>query len=643
MALLLAPYNEAMRLGMGFNSYTQRLCVNDVVRKPGGIRATESDLKPQQPQLTGSGAGANDSLVKSGDDSGMLGNSSSGAATVQSTSKDGQSTVSQVVSWEAGFIDRVSEVTNKLNISGALTITVDALAGAELEGHYLDSNALKASEVNYNILVKVSNQRLVAPDITEFTPIPNVPESKFTEIYGDCFISGFIEGGIFHAMVSKNLIDESAVKEMGGKLGLKLKVAGVGEGKVSASGEKVDTNNMADHKTKITLNWSGGGDIKPDHVKEWDISRLMEVAMEFPDKVAALLTHPQVHRRHSAFQPPATNRKIDHGSSAVLTKYSSLRTFHEQTVRGSPLDYENAGIYTSSLLDTYMEYKLLWSTLAQTISDHDHGKIRVTTALTSAGLEKYGLLFKQDYHQRKAEYDEVTEMAKKNPVAYKNVVLEAPLPPNEVKPYDGDFFGLAKAQRDCRFEMIKLVNAVTFDPKIATDPNRNWRILPPSIFRRLLPGPKLLPAIKDAEEVQKVKEHAEEVQKVKEQLEADLKQARDEAAKLRNEMSMDKERVQELEAKRDNVPEVVLHSVIYGDRQYLKSGPGDNVLKHITKRWVMTANNEFFQGDPNPGVRKTCVISWTRKFSADRSETYTLLVHEGLGANFADPERPFEQ
>lgn len=33
MAPLLAPYNSSMRLGSGFNSYTQQLCVDDAVRK----------------------------------------------------------------------------------------------------------------------------------------------------------------------------------------------------------------------------------------------------------------------------------------------------------------------------------------------------------------------------------------------------------------------------------------------------------------------------------------------------------------------------------------------------------------------------------------------------------------------------------
>jgi hypothetical protein len=31
MALLLAPYNNSMRLGMGFNSYTQTLCIDNAV------------------------------------------------------------------------------------------------------------------------------------------------------------------------------------------------------------------------------------------------------------------------------------------------------------------------------------------------------------------------------------------------------------------------------------------------------------------------------------------------------------------------------------------------------------------------------------------------------------------------------------
>lgn len=39
---------------------------------------------------------------------------------------------------------------------------------------------------------------------------------------------------------------------------------------------------------------------------------------------------------------------------------------------------------------------------------------------------------------------------------------ECPLPPNNLEPYSDDIFGLDKARRDCRFEMIKIVKEVCF-------------------------------------------------------------------------------------------------------------------------------------------------------------------------------------
>ena len=36
----------------------------------------------------------------------------------------------------------------------------------------------------------------------------------------------------------------------------------------------------------VSVSWSGGGDIMPKETPKWDITSLMRVAMEFPDKVA---------------------------------------------------------------------------------------------------------------------------------------------------------------------------------------------------------------------------------------------------------------------------------------------------------------------------------------------------------------------
>ncbi|KAJ6563946.1 hypothetical protein B0H19DRAFT_849774, partial [Mycena capillaripes] len=57
-------------------------------------------------------------------------------------------------------------------------------------------------------------------------------------------------------------------------------------------------------------------------------------------------------------------------------------------------------------------------------------------------------------------------------------------------PYPANIFGLDKARRDCRFEMIKIVkevDAVARDPKVAVDPGRSWQYLSPAMFRLLLP------------------------------------------------------------------------------------------------------------------------------------------------------------
>lgn len=106
---------------------------------------------------------------------------------------------------------------------GSLAIKVDAIgASGKAEGHYFDSNIFKDSDINYLIQVKVTNQKLVANDVTQFVPIRNVQPSQFTEVYGDSCklthntmsaryadtgtdISGFLEGGIFNALISVKL------------------------------------------------------------------------------------------------------------------------------------------------------------------------------------------------------------------------------------------------------------------------------------------------------------------------------------------------------------------------------------------------------------------------------------------------------
>jgi hypothetical protein len=120
MALMLAPYNSAMRLGMGFNSYTQALCVNDVVRKPGNVTATEGDLRAAQ--LTARADAANEQTKKltAGVSPQHVLEGAQGRVT--RTIVDGQKEVSQVVSWEATFVENSSDILSKLDVSGMMVI-----------------------------------------------------------------------------------------------------------------------------------------------------------------------------------------------------------------------------------------------------------------------------------------------------------------------------------------------------------------------------------------------------------------------------------------------------------------------------------------------------------------------------------------
>lgn len=98
------------------------------------------------------------------------------------------------------------------------------------------------------------------------------------------------------------------------------------------------------------VSWSGGGDIRDEKTKAdgWTVESMAKAAFAFPDCV-----------RHT---PQRTH--------AILTKYSTLRSYQLLSNKGSPLDYENAGVYTNSLLESYLEYKDLWKMIGNCMLPH---------------------------------------------------------------------------------------------------------------------------------------------------------------------------------------------------------------------------------------------------------------------------------
>ncbi|KAK7454045.1 hypothetical protein VKT23_011558 [Stygiomarasmius scandens] len=508
MALLLVPYNETMRLGMGFNSFTQQVCVDDAVKLSGGEgAAAEPNLRPQY----------KDPIIE-----------------------DSDVKIPHEITWNAKFVDRISEVIDGLNVSVTLYFRCGTTGiGETTLASFFDPHKLTEADINYWIQVKVTTQRLICPGLTEFSSIKDVPQSEFTRVYGDSFISGFTEGGEFNALVSIKLRDNSKTKEVREQLkaGMNFKAVSVqGEGSIE---------NKIDGEITIAVFRRGGGDIEDEKVEQWTLQTLNIAAMEFPKKAVAY--------------PIRTN--------AILTRYTNLKSFRTANPVGIPLDYQNAGVYSSTLLDVYMDYKVMLRSISTTISEVERGNSGLVAKEDMAELAELNREAKEYYQHKLNLYkraiseehisnntttavdDEASSERSWASVGQKDIPLpsstpatsaantgsagskpsvqnnrinsaaatsflpEVPIPPNDLVPYKANIFGMEKARKDCRLEMVNIVreiNAVAEDPKVAGDPSRTWQYLGPSIFRTLLPAVKDLYKDRTPHEVIRAMEASQE-------------------------------------------------------------------------------------------------------------------------------------
>ncbi|KAA8897744.1 hypothetical protein FN846DRAFT_992263 [Sphaerosporella brunnea] len=290
---LLAPYHDSMRLGQGFNSFLQEPRLNNAVH------VVEEDIS--------------------------------------TTRGKGGEHVSQVVAYTSRFIERISDVVRSMNLSAGSSIKKGTI---EVSGNSLglDETKFASSDLNALVSVKVINQTTQLHDNAQFNPIDGiaVDSDEFHQIYGDCYISGFIEGGELHGVVSIKVLDVSKKHHI--EQTIKGQINNVAKEFTLSSDDEWSAldSSLSQTETTISVNWSGGGQIKPDS-EEWSINTLFKVAAGFPARVA---------------QTPQR-------SWAILTKYDSNRDF----VRWAKLNalkikhYHNVQQYTSDLLDNYMEWK----------------------------------------------------------------------------------------------------------------------------------------------------------------------------------------------------------------------------------------------------------------------------------------------
>ena len=115
MAQLLAPYNNSMRLGQGFNSYTQQICLDRAVSID-----PEWQPGPARGKVTlGQGGRSNGQIAEGGNADQLITGISS--TEFGATDADGETTSIEVPSWvkpqiitySARFVEKISDVTGE--------------------------------------------------------------------------------------------------------------------------------------------------------------------------------------------------------------------------------------------------------------------------------------------------------------------------------------------------------------------------------------------------------------------------------------------------------------------------------------------------------------------------------------------------
>ncbi|KAJ4243311.1 hypothetical protein NW762_014836 [Fusarium torreyae] len=271
--VLLAPYNDSMHLGQGFNSFLQRPCMD------GAVEISQSNTQTQAARAGGS------------------------------------ANISQVVSYSSRFVEKISDVVRSMNISAASSIKLGTI---EVSGNSLsvDESKFAASDMNAVISVKVVNR--------------------------------FMEGGDLHGIVSMKILDTS--KRSSIETALKGAMNGASGEFTLSEGTATSTIDAAVRETEstITVNWSGGGQIKHDD-DEWTLDSLIRAASAFPGRVAAC--------------PQKTY--------AILTPYTRNRSFVQWAEDNNITvpDFSPVQHYTHDLLDNFMEFKSNLGRLQAAIAD----------------------------------------------------------------------------------------------------------------------------------------------------------------------------------------------------------------------------------------------------------------------------------
>ncbi|KAF4466987.1 hypothetical protein FALBO_6136 [Fusarium albosuccineum] len=386
MATLLAPYNQAMQLGtgkhshffpneqklniifVGFNSFTQQLCIDNAVVSP---RQYEAEQEEDSEEDSSEGDSSEKDVTKVG----SLSKKEISKPKRQETS----SQIAQDVSYKATIIDKVTDVTSEMNINAAFAIKYDAF-DAKGKMDFINTSKVKESDISFLFSVKVINQVIYDHTLTEIVPIATGSDRQttldaqaFTDIYGDSFISGFQTGGTFTAVISVKAKSEKKKRDIKAKADVfftkpkseeSQKAYGKGKNSFSLNlgFDNLNDNFLRENETTISVTYTGGGQrlkTQPSPAEQdWTFETMKSAALRFPTLVAET--------------PMRTH--------AILTKYTSLRSYHRLFGSISPPAFEVAGVYSMLLQEAYLDYKTVAKDLQVLAFEVSAGRMKLLTS-----------------------------------------------------------------------------------------------------------------------------------------------------------------------------------------------------------------------------------------------------------------------
>jgi hypothetical protein len=389
-------YNVRMRRGQGYNSYVQEPRIDnavlitpkaDATPSPTAVVKSEGATNPPDTAVDRTTAAKDPPVsdTKARDDffSALLDRMSTLGASQPPNAQDSKvlpyvlkpspsARLNQTVLFSSKQVKSAGEIDKAMGFKASAAIRAGSIGpGAEAGSNLASSDDIKLNQLNFLIHVKVVNEAVDKNEDWKFQEVTCLEERlrnkethekavEFTRIYGDTFISDFVEGGEIYAWVGIRSQDKDKVNELRTYASAQLTpIAFPVAVKADADFNRKKSEAFSQAETSIRIQWRGGGEIKT-HDFQWGMDSLVQIANAFPSFVAVT---------------PAKIR-------AVLTPYSALKSFqdrqHDLSDGPLALSYDHCDLYIRTLYDDLVSFGEMCEDINDMIANPAYYKARVT-------------------------------------------------------------------------------------------------------------------------------------------------------------------------------------------------------------------------------------------------------------------------